>query len=186
GTNDGAWGSNIQSVGVPVILKARSNTVSFSNPSDWAPDIDRVTVSGSGYVAVANRATGKYLDVSGASTADLAKIVQNAGNGQVNQQWSLADAGGGYFKLANRNSGKVLNIPGPTTTQGTQLIQFFDDGNANSQWALTAIRGGSYDIVSRYDSQNVDVQQGSAADGTPVIQFPNNGGANQQWSFVGF
>lgn len=183
GTNDGYW-NNVQHLSVPIILNAGNNTVLFSNPSGWAPDLDRITISGSGYIGIVNRNSGKYLDVSGDSTANNAPIVQYTANNQADQAWSLANAGGGFFKLINRNSGKLLNIPGPTTTQGTQLVQYQDDGNSNSQWSLTSISGGYYNIVSRYDSQDVDVQGNSLADNAPVVQWSNNGGTNQQWIFV--
>ena len=181
GTDDGAWG-NVQSLGVPVILRAGSNTVTFANPTGWAPDVDRITVNGAGYVAVVNRASGKYLDVRGGSTADLAPIEQNPGRGRTSQQWTLADAGAGSFKVANRNSGKWISVPGPTTTQGTQLIQWDDDATESSQWTLAPVRGGYYEVVSRYDGQNVDTRYGSSA----VVQWADHGGSSQQWSFVAF
>jgi alpha-galactosidase len=183
GTNTNNW-NNVQSLAVPVILNAGNNTILFSNSSGWAPDFDRITTIGSGYVTIVNRNSGKSLDVYGDSTADSAPIVQFTSSGQTDQQWSLKDAGGGYVKIVNRNSGKLLNIPGPTTTQGAQLIQFPDDGNSNSQWSLSSLSAGYYAIVSRYDSQVVDVQGASTTDNAPVIQWANNGGTNQQWVFI--
>lgn len=183
GTNNGRW-NNVQNLSVPVLLNAGNNTILFSNSSGWAPDFDRISTIGSGYVALVNRNSGKYLDVNGDSTADSATILQYASNSQADQQWSFQDAGSGYVKIVNRNSGKLINIPGPTTTQGTQLIQYHDDGNSNSQWALSSLSSGFYAIVSRYDSQDVDVQGASTANGAPVIQWASNGGTNQQWMFV--
>lgn len=183
GTNNGSW-NNVQHLAVPVILHAGNNTVLFSNSSGWAPDFDRLSTIGSGYVALVNRNSGKYLDVSNDSTANSATILQYTSNGQADQQWSFQDAGSGYVKIVNRHSGKLLNIPGPTTTQGTQLVQFSDDGNSNSQWSLSSLSSGFYAIASRYDSQDVDVQGGSTADSAPVIQWASNGGTNQQWMFV--
>ena len=43
GTNDNAWGTP-QSLTVPVPLKAGDNTIGFGNATDYAPDIDRITV----------------------------------------------------------------------------------------------------------------------------------------------
>ncbi|MFC4036175.1 fibronectin type III domain-containing protein [Streptomyces polygonati] len=43
GSNDNDWGA-AQSVTVPVRLNAGSNTVTFGNPTDYASDIDRITV----------------------------------------------------------------------------------------------------------------------------------------------
>jgi chitodextrinase len=43
GTNDGNW-NNVQTTSVTVGLSAGTNTVVFSNPSGWAPDISTITV----------------------------------------------------------------------------------------------------------------------------------------------
>ncbi|MFI1096893.1 fibronectin type III domain-containing protein [Streptomyces sp. NPDC020917] len=43
GSNDNDWGTP-QSVTIPVHLKAGANTVAFGNPTDYASDIDRITV----------------------------------------------------------------------------------------------------------------------------------------------
>ncbi len=79
GTN-GDW-NNVQTLSVPVILHAGNNTILFSNPSGWAPDFDRITISGSGYIGIVNRNSGKNLDVQSDSTANNAGIVQYTSNG---------------------------------------------------------------------------------------------------------
>ncbi|HSZ28424.1 MAG TPA: fibronectin type III domain-containing protein, partial [Pseudonocardiaceae bacterium] len=43
GTNNGNW-NTVQSLDVTVTLKAGTNTIEFSNPSAYAPDIDHITV----------------------------------------------------------------------------------------------------------------------------------------------
>jgi chitodextrinase len=43
GTNDSNW-NFVQSLTVTVTLNSGSNTIRFSNPSGWAPDIDQITV----------------------------------------------------------------------------------------------------------------------------------------------
>lgn len=136
------------------------------------------------YYRLVNGNSGNYLDVSGASTADGAGIVQKtAGNG-TDQQWQLVPDGSGAYLIVNRNSGKLLNIPGPSPTPGTQLIQYHDDGNANSRWRLTPTGSGSYTIASQLDAQNVDVSAASTADGAAVVQSAPAGTASQQWRLV--
>jgi hypothetical protein len=180
----GSTWSDVQVLSVPVILQAGNNAILFSNSSGWAPDFDRITISGSGYVTIVSQNSGKNIDVSSGSTANGAGIVQYSSNNQSDQQWSLADAGGGYVKIINRNSGKLINIPGATTTQGTQLIQYTDDNSSKSQWSLSSITGGAFYLVSRSDSQNIDVSGASTADNATIDQWPNNGNANQQWIFA--
>jgi alpha-galactosidase len=43
GTNNGNW-STPQTTTVPIHLNAGSNTIAFSNPTSWAPDIDAIIV----------------------------------------------------------------------------------------------------------------------------------------------
>ena len=180
---NGNW-NTVQTTTVPVILTTGNNTILFSNASAWAPDIDCMTITGSGYVSIINVNSGKYLDVYQDSQANNAGIVQFTSNSQADQEWSLQNASGGYVKIINRNSGKLLNIPGSTTTQGTQLIQYQDDNNSNSQWEIGSLTNDAFTITSRYDSQVVDVYSLSKADNAQVIQWPSNGGANQQWTFA--
>jgi chitodextrinase len=47
GTNDNNWNA-VQSLTLTVTLNSGSNTIEFSNPSGYAPDIDQITVSGTG------------------------------------------------------------------------------------------------------------------------------------------
>ncbi|MEW1720346.1 RICIN domain-containing protein [Streptomyces sp. NPDC093109] len=50
----------------------------------------RVTTNSAGYAALAARASGKCLDVSGASADNSARIITYTCNGATNQQWSRA------------------------------------------------------------------------------------------------
>lgn len=136
-----------------------------------------------GTVHIINRHSGKYLDVQNRSTNDLVRIIQDASNGQADQEWSFQDAGGGYCKIMNRNSKKLLNIPGPSTVRGTPLIQYHDDNKSNSQWKLVAV-GAYYTIVSRYDGQYLDVNGDSTANGAAAVQWSNNGQPDQQWQII--
>jgi hypothetical protein len=44
GTNNDNW-DNVQTITFPVHLRAGTNTIEFTNPSAWAPDINRVLIS---------------------------------------------------------------------------------------------------------------------------------------------
>lgn len=122
--------------------------------------------------------SGQYLDVSGASTADSATIVQAPATSGTDQQWQLVPTGDGYYKIVNVNSGKQLNIPGATSTSGTQLIQYHDDDGTNAQWRITATGNGSYTLAARSDGENVDVS------GSAVVQATASTAASQQWTLV--
>ncbi|MFE0465463.1 RICIN domain-containing protein [Kitasatospora sp. NPDC058965] len=125
-----------------------------------------------------NAATGQYLDVSGAGTADGAGLVQQPANGANDQLWQLVPDGDGSYRLVNGNSGRLANDPGGSTTSGTQLIQWADDHAANSHWTLTPTGSGSYTITSRSSGQNIDVS------GTTVVQATASTSTGQQWKLV--
>ncbi|WP_030248472.1 RICIN domain-containing protein, partial [Streptomyces sp. NRRL S-350] len=71
-----------------------------------------VPVAGSGAVQLVSVNSGKCLDVTGASTADGAQIVQwSCGTDKPNQQWTLVPvAGSGAVQLVSVNSGKCLDV----------------------------------------------------------------------------
>src|SRR6266536_1851973 len=60
------------------------------------------TVDTTAWYVLVNRNSGKALDVSGASTADGAGIIQWTRTNATNQQFQFVDSGGGYFRLKAR------------------------------------------------------------------------------------
>jgi hypothetical protein len=44
GTNNDNW-DNVQTITFPVHLRSGTNTIEFTNPSGWAPDINRILIS---------------------------------------------------------------------------------------------------------------------------------------------
>jgi hypothetical protein len=81
------------------------------------------------------RNSGKCLDVSTASTADAARVVQWTCTGGRNQQWEVQDAGGDYLRLVARHSGKCLDVPSSSLVDGTRLQQYACNGGQNQQFA---------------------------------------------------
>jgi len=155
--------------------------------------VDNVQVStmngsGSGYSYIQNRYSGKVLDNNGWSTTNGTPMIQwDKGNGQVNQQWSLASTGDGYYYIQNRYSGKVLDDTGWSTVNGTTIEQWnLVNGQANQQWSLASTGDGYYYIQNRYSGKVLDDTGWSTANGTTIEQWDRgNGQANQQWSIVG-
>jgi hypothetical protein len=149
------------------------------------PYLDSNLVSGGGgYRVIASRNSGKLLDVSGASTADGAAVIQWPDNGGGNQRWAFLDAGGGYWNLVNRNSGKCLDVPAGSTADGIQLVQWTCNGGTNQQWKQ--IWNGSYfQLQALHSGKCADVSGASTADGAKIIQWPCHDGANQQWTDTG-
>jgi glucosylceramidase len=140
-----------------------------------------------GTYRIVNQASGKPFGVSGASTADGAKIVGSADDAALDQAWTLVDAGGGYYNIINANSSKALDDTGGSTSNGTQMQQYTitGTGNSNQQWQVASLGNGYYKITNRTSGLVLDLTNGNTDDGTAIQQWaasPNN--ANQGWQFI--
>ncbi|KJK43013.1 lectin, partial [Lentzea aerocolonigenes] len=135
----------------------------------------------SGWFRLVNRNSGKALDVSGASTAEGAKVIQWTSSGSANQQWQLLPNADGSSRLSARHSGLLLS---GGTVQGGQLEQRADTGGDNQWWKVVDAGGGYVHLVNVRTGWYADVDGSSKADGAKVIGWPANGVANQQWQIV--
>ncbi|MFD2116704.1 RICIN domain-containing protein [Paenibacillus yanchengensis] len=95
--------------------------------------------TGDGYVYFKNVASGLYLDVNGASSADGATVIQWTKNDGWNQQWKLIQAntsGQTSYYIQNRGSGKYLEIAEYSTSNGSQAIQWSLNTGSNQRWFI--------------------------------------------------
>jgi hypothetical protein len=95
-----------------------------------------------------NRATGRALDVSGASTSDGAAAIAWTVNSGANEHW-IATTTEGYTRLTSLHSGKVLEVPQSSTTSGTGLVQWGHNGTNTQQWTLQSTGDGYHRLVNR-------------------------------------
>ncbi|WP_405959777.1 alpha-L-fucosidase [Streptomyces sp. NBC_00024] len=144
---------------------------------------DRPFTADLGTFKLVNRKSGKLLDVSGASSADGAVIIQWPSTGGTNQQWKLLPNSDGSYRLSNVRSGKLLECPSGSA-QGTQLDQSADAGTSNQWWKLVAATSGHYRLVNVGNGRCADVKDASTTDGAHVIQWPTTSGSNQEWQLV--
>ncbi|GGZ43771.1 hypothetical protein GCM10010365_75380 [Streptomyces poonensis] len=93
------------------------------------------------YVMV-DRNSGKAVDVSGASTADGARVSQWTRNDGADQQWHFVDSGNGFYRLEARHSDKVLDVAGASTADGGNVVQYTDWGGVNQQWQPIKLSSG--------------------------------------------
>jgi glycosyl hydrolase family 43/ricin-type beta-trefoil lectin protein len=134
--------------------------------------------------------SGLVLDVSGASTADGAKVIQWTSDGGANQRWALQHQDGNVYSLVNAGSGRCLEDPGSSPAQGVQLDQSTCNAGAGQRWALDAAGSfaspgnNRYVLVDLASGWVVDVSGGSTSPGAAVIQWITNGGSNQTWSLT--
>lgn len=140
-------------------------------------------VSG-GIYTLADKASGKVLDVVDVSTASGAKMQQWTNYTANNQKFKVESTGDGYYKLTAVHSGKVLDVPNSSTVSGVQLQQWDDNGTNAQRWSIVDVGGGYYKLISKVSGLAMDVNGASTADGAAVQQWTDNGSDAQKWFFT--
>ncbi|MEU7476871.1 glycoside hydrolase N-terminal domain-containing protein [Lentzea sp. NPDC042327] len=125
------------------------------------------------------RHSGKYLDISGVSTAAGALLQQWSPTSGLNQQFDFLDSGGGYYRLRARHSGLVMQVAGSGT--GADITQQPDTGAATQQWRVVDQGGGVISLVNRQSGLAMDVWNAATTDGTRVSQWNQSAADNQRF-----
>ncbi|MEU4694067.1 RICIN domain-containing protein [Actinoplanes sp. NPDC023714] len=141
-----------------------------------------------GVYTLAAGASGKCVDVAGASAENAALLVQLAcGTTATNQQWKAVPQANGQFNLANGNSGRCVDVPSASTVSGTQLQQYgCGDGlKTNQLWTFSAsgAASGKYLIKSVATGLCISDKDGSTAGNNPIVQETCSDISRMQWSF---
>jgi hypothetical protein len=164
-----------------VLTTSKGSATTFTDAAEY------FTLGGSsgggpapGTYHIVNRNSGKPLAISGNSTADGAKAVQQTGG----LPWTISTTSGGAYVLTYTGSGKVLDVNASSTTAGLQLQQWTANGGTNQQWSLKPTGDGYYTIVSQSSGLVADVYGRSTSDGAQVVQWAANGGTNQEWQLA--
>jgi type 1 glutamine amidotransferase len=116
-------------------------------------------------------ATGKCVDVSGAGSADGAKIQLWTCNGGTNQQWTVSGS-------TLRSLGKCMGVAGGSTANGAQVQLATCTGAGSQNWAA----GANGSLVNSQSGKCLDANGAGAADGTQLIIWTCHGGTNQRWT----
>jgi uncharacterized protein (TIGR03437 family) len=162
---------------------ATASLVISDNVSGSSQSVSLVGVSGAQY-EIANKLSGRVLDVLGASTADGAPVQQFDYLGGNNQKWTLVPVGGNAYSIMNMNSGKVLDVTGASTSNGTTIQQWDYLGNPNQQWTFQPTANGFYAIVNVGSGLALDDTGYSLSNGTIIQQWQFLSGDNQQWALL--
>ncbi|MDX3192702.1 RICIN domain-containing protein [Streptomyces sp. MN03-5084-2B] len=163
-----------------VLTTGKAGTTTFSDAVEYFTLGGSNTGPAPGTYRITNRNSGKPLAITGNSTADGAKAIQQTGTAT----WSLGTAQGGAYTLRYTASGKALDVNASSTTAGLQLQQWTANGGTNQQWFLRPTGDGYYAIVSQASGLAADVYGQSTADGAQVVQWTANNGPNQQWQLT--
>ena len=75
-------------------------------------------------------------DVTGASTANGARVQLYSSNNTNAQKYRFESIGNGTYKIINANSGKVLDVSGGSTANGAALQQYTSNNTVAQQWTV--------------------------------------------------
>lgn len=128
--------------------------------------------------------SGKALDVTGSSTSNGARIIQQDYLGNWSQQWQVERLSDGYYRLTARHSGKALDIYKGSLDNGAFAIQWDKTTGDNQRWKIEAVGNGFYKLTAKHSGKVLDVSGASKENGAGVLQWSFNGGDNQKWSFT--
>ncbi|KQV14280.1 MULTISPECIES: lectin [unclassified Kitasatospora] len=123
--------------------------------------------------AIKGVASGRCLDVTGASQTNGAQAQIWDCSGQSNQQWTVTAAG--ELRVYGN---KCLDVNGRGTTDGTSVIIWDCSGQSNQQWRLNA--DGTIAAVGA--GKCLDVTAKATANGSKLAIWTCNGGDNQRWT----
>ncbi|MCK2218361.1 PHB depolymerase family esterase [Actinomadura sp. ATCC 31491] len=122
---------------------------------------------------IKNEASGRCLDVAGASQANGAQAQIYDCHGQANQQWTATASG-----ELRVYGGKCLDVSGRATADGSSVIIWDCSGQSNQQWRFN----GDGTITAVGANKCLDVPSGNTANGARLQIWTCHGGANQRWT----
>lgn len=105
------------------------------------------------YFRIKHKATGRYLCVEHANTADGAKVVvADRDDSNSNQIWGFSKTEGDFYKIFNQNSKKSIDISAFSTLAGVEITQYTANGGTNQQVKLTKNDDDTYTITIRHSN----------------------------------
>ena len=127
--------------------------------------------------------TNKKLvtDVTGASTANGARVQLYSSNNTNAQKYRFESIGNGTYKIINANSGKVLDVAGGSTANGAALQQYTSNNTVAQQWTVRNYGSGRIALVSVNANKAVDIPGGNAVQQAQLQLYSPNGTVAQQW-----
>lgn len=120
-------------------------------------------------------------DVTGASTANGARVQLYSSNNTNAQKYRFESIGNGTYKIVNVNSGKVLDVSGGSTANGAALQQYTNNNTVAQQWTVRKYGSGKVALVSVNANKAVDIPSGNAVQQARLQLYSPNGTVAQQW-----
>lgn len=120
-------------------------------------------------------------DVTGASTANGARVQLYSSNNTNAQKYRFESIGNGTYKIINASSGKVLDVAGGSTANGAALQQYTSNNTVAQQWTVRNYGSGKIALVSVNANKAVDIPDGNAVQQAQLQLYSPNGTVAQQW-----
>lgn len=120
-------------------------------------------------------------DVTGASTANGARVQLYSSNNTNAQKYRFESIGNGTYKIINANSGKVLDVSSGSTANGAALQQYTSNNTVAQQWTVRNYGSGKIALVSVNANKAVDIPDGNAVQQAQLQLYSLNGTVAQQW-----
>src|SRR5690348_12419952 len=117
---------------------------------------------------------GKCLNVSRASTENLAKIIQYTcvGPAATNDKFELVPRGGDLYWIRGIGSGKCLNVSGNSTADGGQIIQYTCGPQLNTAWRVDEVLNQpTVRLVSAGSGKCLNLPGAQTADNVQLVQW---------------
>ncbi|MBC7518747.1 MAG: PQQ-dependent sugar dehydrogenase [Microbacteriaceae bacterium] len=133
-----------------------------------------VTAAAASATSIQGVASGRCLDVVGASTAERTALNLYDCDSRANQQFTLTAAG----ELRVYSGTRCLDVAAHGTVPGSRVQIFGCNGGANQRWTLAADRT----LRSVESGLCLDVLYAATANSSPVSIWTCSGQGNQQWT----
>jgi hypothetical protein len=149
--------------------------------SIWLRPDGITTLSGNYYIRNKN---GLYMDVSGGSVADGAKMIQASYTASTSQQFQFVHIADGVYQIKNIKSGKTLTIAGRSVTNGAETEQWAYSSLAHQKFIAYKLASGYYQLVVTHSNKILKIRGGSTAAGALVEQWDNESQPSSEWQLV--
>ncbi|MEW2401162.1 ricin-type beta-trefoil lectin domain protein [Streptomyces sp. NPDC046862] len=173
----GSW-TTPGTVSVQVSLaKGSANTLTFSNPSAWAPDLDAVQVRpqpGMNGTQVVGQQSNRCLDINNNTIANGTDAQLWDCHGGDNQTWTNVTSRKQFVVYGN----KCLDAYNRGTTNGTRVVIWDCNGQTNQQWNV----GADGTLTNVNAGLCLNASGAGTANGTKLVLWSCNGGSNQKWT----
>lgn len=132
---------------------------------------------------ISSLTTGPVVEVTGNSTADLAKIQQWPWFPNDGQKWQLVKIDATYYKLVNLTSSKCL--ASPSATSGDNLVQQTDNGSDSQRWSMSySSANDTYSLTNKTNGMAMVVDPENSVSGTKIKQKSTVSGTQNQFRFT--